>query len=65
MPKVTITGKSTRKMAKDHKSVTPIHKPKSKPSHAKANVQKAGLGGFSYSKNITPAQDKAYNSKNM
>ena len=25
MPKVTITGKATRKMAKDHKSASPIH----------------------------------------
>lgn len=65
MPKVTITKKSTRKMAKDHKSVSPIHKPASKPKHAAANVQKPGLGGYSYSKNITPKQDKAYNSKKM
>ena len=40
MQKVTITGKSTRKMAKDHKSVAPIHKPTGKPKVAKANVQK-------------------------
>jgi len=52
---VNITGKATRKMAKDHKSVSPIHKPASKP----------GVGGYSYSKNITPAQDKAYNTKQM
>ena len=31
MPKVTITGLKTRKMAKDHKSVAPIHKPAGKP----------------------------------
>jgi len=31
MPKVTITGKKTRTMAKDHKSVAPIHKPAGKP----------------------------------
>ena len=31
MPKVTITGLKTRKMAKDHKAVAPIHKPKAKP----------------------------------
>jgi hypothetical protein len=65
MPKVTITGKATRKMAKDHKSATPIHKPASKPKHAKPSVSKPGLGGFSYSKNITAKQDKAYNSKKM
>lgn len=40
MPKVVITGKSTRKMAKDHKSVAPQHKPASKPKVAKANVAK-------------------------
>jgi len=40
MPKVTITGKATRKMAKDHKSATPQHKPGSKPKVAKANVKK-------------------------
>ena len=65
MPKVTIKGKSTRKMAKDHKKVAPIHKPASKAKPAKASVQKPGLGGFSYSKNMTAAQDKAYNSKKM
>jgi hypothetical protein len=65
MPKVTITGKATRKMAKDHKSVSPIHKPKSKAKPAKANVSKPGLGGFSYSKTSTAKQDKAYNSKKM
>jgi len=54
MPKVTITGKSTRKMAKDHKSVAPIHKPKSKPKP-----------GPAYMKAPTAAQDKAYNSKQM
>jgi len=31
MAKVTITGLKTRKMAKDHKSVAPIHKPAGKP----------------------------------
>jgi len=31
MAKVTITGLKTRKMAKDHKAVAPIHKPASKP----------------------------------
>jgi hypothetical protein len=40
MPKVTITGKATRKMAKDHKSVAPQHKPTSKPKTAKAFVKK-------------------------
>jgi len=40
MPKVIITGKSTRKMSKDHKSVAPIHKPAAKPKVAKANVAK-------------------------
>ena len=65
MPKVTVKGLATRKMAKDHKKVAPIHKPASKAKPAKASVQKPGLGGFSYSKNITAAQDKAYNSKKM
>jgi len=65
MPKVTITGKATRKMAKDHKSASPIYKPKSKAKPAKANVSKPGVGGYSYSKNITAKQDKAYNSKKM
>ena len=40
MPIINITGKATRKMAKDHKSVAPIHKPASKPKVAKANVAK-------------------------
>jgi len=40
MPKVTITGKATRKMAKDHKSVSPLHKPAGKPKVAKAFVKK-------------------------
>ena len=31
MPKVTITGKKTRKVAQDHSSVAPIHKPSGKP----------------------------------
>jgi hypothetical protein len=44
MPKVTIKGKSTRKMAKEHKSVAPINKPKSKPKVAKANVKKPIAG---------------------
>ena len=52
---VNITGKATRKMAKDHKSVTPIHKPASKP----------GVGEYSYSAPITDKQDKAYNEKHM
>ena len=65
MPKVTIKGKSTRKVTKDHKKVTAPHKPASKTKPAKANVSKPGLGGFSYSKTSTPAQDKAYNSKKM
>jgi hypothetical protein len=65
MPKVVITGKATRKMAKDHKSVSPLHKPASKPKHAPVNVQKPGVGGYSYAKAITPKQDKAYNTKNM
>ena len=42
-------------MAKDHKSVTPIHKPASKP----------GVGGYSYSAPITVKQDKAYNTIQM
>ena len=40
MPIVNITGKATRKMAKDHKSVSPIHKPAGKPKVAAANVAK-------------------------
>jgi hypothetical protein len=52
---VNISGKATRKMAKDHKSVSPIHKPASKP----------GVGGYSYSTPITVRQDKAYNKKQM
>jgi hypothetical protein len=44
MPKVTIKGKSTRKMAKDHKSVAPMHKPASKPKPGKANVKKPTAG---------------------
>jgi len=44
MPKVVITGKSIRKMAKDHKSVAPQHKPASKPKVAKANVTKPRIG---------------------
>jgi hypothetical protein len=52
---VNIGGKATRKMAKDHKSVSPIHKPASKP----------GVGEYSYSAPITSAQDKKYNKKQM
>ena len=52
---VNITGKATRKMAKDHKSVTPIHKPASKP----------GVGGYSYSAPLSLKQDKKYNEKQM
>ena len=44
MPKVVITGKATRKMAKDHKSVAPIHKPASKPKVAKVFVKKPTVG---------------------
>ena len=51
----TIKNVKTRTAAKDHSNVAPIHKPASKP----------GVGGYSYSKNITPAQDKAYNTKQM
>ena len=51
---VNISGKATRKMAKDHKSASPIHKPASKPKP-----------GAAYMKAPTPAQDKAYNSKQM
>jgi hypothetical protein len=54
MPIVNITGKATRTMAKDHKSVAPIHKPAAKPKPGKA-----------YMKAPTAAQDKAYNSKIM
>jgi len=52
---VNISGKATRKMAEDHKSVTPIHKPASKP----------GVDGYSYSTPIASAQDKKYNEKQM
>jgi len=52
---VNINGKAIRKMAKDHKSVTPIHKPASKP----------GVDGYSYSAPIASAQDKKYNEKQM
>jgi hypothetical protein len=53
--KKSIKGSKTRSASKDHSNVTPIHKPASKP----------GVGGYSYSKNITPKQDKAYNTKQM
>jgi hypothetical protein len=62
---VNISGLKKRTMAKDHKAVAPIHKPASKPKHAPANVQKPGVGGYSYSKTSTPKQDKAYNTKQM
>jgi hypothetical protein len=52
---MAIKGVKTRSAAKDHSNVAPINKPASKP----------GVGGYSYSKNITPAQDKAYNTKQM
>jgi len=52
---VNISGKATRKMAKDHKSVTPIHKPASKP----------GVDGYSYSAPVSVGQDKKYNEKQM
>jgi hypothetical protein len=55
MAKVTIKGLKKRTIAKDHSKVTPLHKPASKP----------GVGGYSYAKNITAKQDKAYNSKQM
>jgi hypothetical protein len=44
MPKVVITGKAVRKMAKDHKSVAPQHKPASKPKVGKAFVKKSTVG---------------------
>jgi hypothetical protein len=52
MAKVTIKA-SVRKNAKDKSKV------------AKINKSKPGVGGFSYAKNITAKQDKAYNSKQM
>jgi len=52
---VNISGKATRKMAKDHKSVTPIHKPASKP----------GVDGYSYLAPVSVGQDKKYNEKQM
>ena len=52
MAKVTITGLKTRTMAKDKKTVTPIHKSQPGPGQA-------------YMKPATDAQDKAYNSKQM
>jgi hypothetical protein len=39
MAKVTITGLKIRKMAKDHKSVAPIHKPTGKPKVIAAIVR--------------------------
>ena len=54
MAKVTITGLKTRTMAKDHKAVTPIHKPDTKVGPAN-----------SYEKPPTVSQDKTYNSKQM
>jgi len=39
MAKVTITGLKTRTMAKDHKAVTPIHKPAGKPKVLAAIVR--------------------------
>jgi len=54
MAKVTIIGKAVRKVAKDHKSATSIHKPKSKPGPGKA-----------YIKSATTKQDKAYNTFQM
>ena len=62
MPKVTIK-KPIRKNAKTKSQVSKVNK--SKPKPAKTNVQKPGVGGYSYSKNITAKQDKAYNSKQM
>jgi len=52
---VNISGKATRKMAKDHKSISPIHKPASKP----------GVDGYSYSAPVSVKKDKAYNEKQM
>jgi hypothetical protein len=52
---MAIKGVKVRTAAKDHSNVAPIHKPVSKP----------GVGGYSYAKNITPAQDKKYNEKQM
>ena len=54
MAKVTITELKQRTMAKDHKAVTLLHKPSSKPGPGKA-----------YTKSATTKQDKAYNSKQM
>ena len=54
MKKVT-KGPKTRTASKDHSNVAPIHKPASKP----------GVGGYSYSRPITPTQDKKYNTIQM
>lgn len=62
MPKVTVK-KPIRKNAKTKFQVSKTNK--SKPKPAKANVQKPGVGGFSYSKAVSPKKDKAYNSKQM
>jgi hypothetical protein len=51
----TIKNVKTRTAAKDHSNIDPLHKPASKP----------GVGGYSYSANVTVAQNKAYNTKQM
>jgi hypothetical protein len=47
------------------KKVSMRTKATDKSKVASINKSKPGVGGFSYSKNITPKQDKAYNSKQM
>jgi len=54
MAKVTITNLNSRNNAKDHSSISPFHKPGSKPGPAQAYVKKP-----------TNSMDKAYNSKQM
>jgi hypothetical protein len=54
MAKVTITNLDSRSSAKDHSSITPLHKPGSKPGPGQA-----------YTKQPTNSLDKAYNSKEM
>jgi hypothetical protein len=55
MANISIGGLKTRKAAKDHSNIAPIHKPASKP----------GVDGYSYSAPISVKQDKAYNEKQM
>ena len=55
MSKITIPKKATRKIAKDHKSATPLHKPSGKP----------GVDAYSYSAPISLKKYKTFNTKQM